>query len=54
MTSNIVKFVYKNQICEIENPDPNETILNYVRTKLKKQAPKKVVQKEVVGLARLY
>ena len=40
MTSNIVKFVYKNQICEIENPDPNETILNYVRTKLKKTGTK--------------
>ena len=40
MTSNIVKFVYKNKICEIENPDPNETILNYVRTKLKKTGTK--------------
>ncbi len=40
MTSNIVKFIYKNKIVEIENPDTNETILNYVRTKLKKTGTK--------------
>ena len=40
MTSNIVKFVYKNKIIEIKNPDTNETILNYVRTKLKKTGTK--------------
>ena len=40
MTSNTVKFVYKNQIVEIKNPDSNETILNYVRTKLKKTGTK--------------
>ncbi len=40
MTSNIVKFVYKNKILEIKNPDTNETILNYVRTKLKKTGTK--------------
>ena len=40
MTSNIVKFVYQNKICEIKNPDPNETLLNYVRTKLKKTGTK--------------
>ncbi len=36
MTSNIVKFVYQNKIREVKNPDPNETLLNYIRTKLKK------------------
>ena len=36
MTSNIVKFIYRNKIVEINNSDPNETILNYIRTKLKK------------------
>ena len=36
MTSNIIKFVHENRITEIKNPDPNETLLNYVRTKLKK------------------
>ena len=40
MTSNIVKFIYRNKIVEINNPDPNETILNYVRTKLKKTGTK--------------
>ena len=40
MTSNIVKFVYKNKILEIKNHDTNETILNYVRTKLKKTGTK--------------
>jgi len=40
MTSNIVKFVYKNKIIEINNPDSNETILNYARTKLKKTGTK--------------
>ncbi len=40
MTSNIVKFIYKNQIVEINNPDSNETILNYVRIKLKKTGTK--------------
>ena len=40
MTSNIVKFVYKNKILEIKNPNTNETILKYVRTKLKKTGTK--------------
>ena len=53
MTSNIVKFIYKNKIVEIKNPDTNETILNYVRTKLKKQEPKKDVLKEDVVLVLL-
>ena len=49
MTSNIVKFVYQNKICEIKNPDTNETLLNYIRTKLKKQEQKKGVKKEVAA-----
>ena len=40
MTSNIIKFVYQNQIIEERNPDPNETLLNYIRTKLKKTGTK--------------
>ena len=40
MPSNIVKFVHKNQIVRIHNPDSNETILNYIRTKLKKTGTK--------------
>ena len=40
MTSNIIKFVYQNRIIEVKNPDPNETLLNYIRTKLKKTGTK--------------
>ena len=40
MTSNIVKFVHKDQIVKIINPDPNETVLNYVRMKLRKTGTK--------------
>jgi len=40
MTSNTIKFVLENKIHEIQNPDPNETILNYVRVKLKKTGTK--------------
>ena len=40
MTSNIIKFVWGNKIHEIHNPDPNETILNYVRLKLKRTGTK--------------
>ena len=40
MTSNIIQFVYQNQIIKIKNPDPNETLLNYIRTKLKKTGTK--------------
>ena len=40
MTSNIVEFVYQNRIIEIKRPDPNETLLNYIRTKLKKTGTK--------------
>ena len=40
MTSNIIKFVYQNQIIEVKNPNPNETLLNYIRTKLKKTGTK--------------
>ena len=40
MTSCIVKFVLNNKICELNNPDPNQTILNFIRTKLKKTGTK--------------
>ena len=41
MTSNnTIKFVHGNQIVEIQNQDPNETILNYIRTKLRKTGTK--------------
>ena len=40
MTSNTIKFVWENKIHSINNLDPNETILNYVRLKLKKTGTK--------------
>ena len=40
MSSNKIKFVLKNKIYSINKPDPNETILNYVRLKLKKTGTK--------------
>ena len=40
MSSNIIKFVHDDQIVEVKNPDPNETLLNYIRTNLKKTGTK--------------
>jgi len=40
MTSNFISFIRDNQIIEIKNSDPNETLLNYIRTKLKKTGTK--------------
>ena len=40
MVSNIIKFVYNNRICRIENPDPNKTVLDYIRNDLKKNGTK--------------
>jgi len=38
--SNIINFVHSGRIVEICNPDPNETLLNFVRTELKKTGTK--------------
>ena len=40
MTSGTIRFIFENKIHEIINPDPNETILNYIRLKLKKNGTK--------------
>jgi len=40
MASSVIKFVHEDQIIEIENPNSNETLLNYIRTKLKKTGTK--------------
>ena len=40
MVSNKIKFLFNNKIYKIENPDPNKTILNYVRNDLKKTGTK--------------
>ena len=36
MSSNNINFIHKDTIVEIKNPDPNETLLNYIRKNLKK------------------
>ena len=36
MVSNTIQFIYDNKICSIKNPDPNKTILDYIRNDLKK------------------
>ena len=40
MVSNKIKFIFNNKIHSLENPDPNKTILNYVRSDLKKTGTK--------------
>ena len=40
MTSNAIEFIFNNEILKISNPDPNETILNFIRLKLKKTGTK--------------
>ena len=40
MVSNIIRFVFEDKIKEIKNPDPNETILNLIRLRLKKTGTK--------------
>ena len=37
---NIVRFVFENKIYEIKDLDPNETILNFIRLRLKKTGTK--------------
>jgi len=40
MISNFISFIHNDRIVEIKNSDPNETLLNYIRTKLKKTGTK--------------
>ena len=40
MISDSISFIQKEKIEEINNVDPNETLLNYIRTKLKKTGTK--------------
>ncbi len=40
MTSNIIEFIFNNRLHRVSNPDPNETILNFIRVKLKKTGTK--------------
>ena len=36
MASKIISFVHKDKIVDLKKFDPNDTLLNYIRTKLKK------------------
>jgi xanthine dehydrogenase small subunit len=40
MALNFISFIHRDKIIELKNPDPNETLLNYIRTKLKKTGTK--------------
>ena len=40
MQTDTIKFIYRNKIVEVSNVDHNTTVLNYVRTKLKKTGSK--------------
>jgi len=40
MVSSSIKFIYNNEICRIENSDPNKTVLDYIRNDLKKNGTK--------------
>ncbi len=40
MDSGIVKFLFNDRILELNNPDPNQTILSFIRTELKKTGTK--------------
>ena len=40
MDKSIIKFLFNEKVFEINNPDPNQTILNFVRTTLKKTGTK--------------
>ena len=48
MVSNTIQFLFDNKIHKIKNPDPNKTILNFIRNDLKRLERKKVVLKEDV------
>jgi len=40
VTTSKVQFLFDDKICELDNPDPNQTLLNFIRTKLKKTGTK--------------
>ena len=40
MVSDTIQFLLNDKIYKIRNPDPNKTILNYVRNDLKKTGTK--------------
>ncbi len=40
MVSDTIQFIYNNKIHKIKNPDPNQTILDFIRSDLKKTGTK--------------
>ena len=48
MVSDTIQFLLNNKIYKIRNPDPNKTILNYVRNDLKKTGTKEGCAEELV------
>ncbi len=40
MISDTVQFIFENKLVEIKNPDPNQTLLNYIRYDLKRTGTK--------------
>ena len=54
MSSSVVKFIHNNKIMEIQDVDPNETLLNYIREKLNKTGTKEDVLKVVVEPVLLF
>ena len=50
MLSNTIQFLFENKIYKIKNPDPNKTILNYVRDDLKKTGTKEGIFSKKVKL----
>ncbi len=40
MITNKIQFIYENKLIELENPDPNQTILSFIRDRLKKTGTK--------------
>ena len=53
MVSNIIQFVYNNKIINLNNPDPNRTILDYIRSDLKQKGTKEGCAEEGVEHAQL-
>ena len=54
MVSDTIQFLLNDKIYKIKNPDPNKTILNYVRNDLKKLVQRKAVLRVAVELVQLF
>ena len=54
MNTNKVQFIFENKLIELDNPDPNQTLLNFIREELKKKVPRRVVPKGDVEPAQWF